>query len=590
MFLISSNSVTAKGEYVSSMCNGSPLADYSTCTGNGSECYYEVLIGYCISCDTTTCDVNQGVCFLDLNVPIGMNKLDSGIYLVPASASCQDVNDRVCGPLNRGGLLCGQCKPGYGPALYSSTGKCFYCSSEYSASWWWLVYLSLELVPSTVFYLVVILFNVRTTAPPYTAFVFFNQLFALLYKIHPFIRLNLKFKVNTVLLHVVLTMISFWNLDFFRHVIPPFCVSTGLNDMHVVLLECISAFYPLLLVIVTFICIELHARNFRPLVILWMPIHAYFATCRRNMNPKSSIIAAFATFLSLSFSKILFIVLQFTLIAKYNVLGRDDSRLKGLYTSIYGNTTAEYWKQLASTPYLVPLLFVVIVIQLPTLVLLLYPLKAFRRLLACCGSSTYSTTYFFIDTFQGHYKDGTNGSRDFRAASSISFLLRNLFCLVLANYRSRRGLPTQSDYTLMIYILVIASLFYGVVQPCKKKYMNVAECVVYSAAALMLLSFGIGHNYSHPKKVSLSHGGDMYFHYYLSLIFLVLPSLLLLFMVVAKMMVCLCCCRNTLIQKVNMLSYRIIHKNIVNTGDSNVVISNEIPDRLEYPQEYEPIP
>ena len=66
-----------------------------------------------------------------------------------------------------------------------------------------------------------------------------------------------------------------------------------------------SAFYPLFLVILTFVCIELHARNFRPLVILWKPVHKYFANCRRKLDPKSSIIAAFATFASLSFSKIL---------------------------------------------------------------------------------------------------------------------------------------------------------------------------------------------------------------------------------------------------------------------------------------------
>ncbi len=70
----------------------------------------------------------------------------------------------------------------------------------------------------------------------------------------------------TKLLSGVLTLISFWNLDFFRHVLPPFCISSRLTDLDVLRLDCISAFYPLFLALLTLVLIELHARNFCPLV------------------------------------------------------------------------------------------------------------------------------------------------------------------------------------------------------------------------------------------------------------------------------------------------------------------------------------
>ena len=63
------------------------------------------------------------------------------------------------------------------PAL----GSVFECKDDGSVRQL-LLYLALELVPSTIFYFVVIFFNVRTTAPPYTAFVFFSQFFAFLYQ------------------------------------------------------------------------------------------------------------------------------------------------------------------------------------------------------------------------------------------------------------------------------------------------------------------------------------------------------------------------------------------------------------------------
>ena len=136
----------------------------------------------------------------------------------------------------------------------------------------------------------------------------------------------------------------------------------------------ISAFYPLSLVILTFICIELHARNFRPLVILWKPVHKYFANCRRKIDPKSSVIAAFATFESLSFSKIIAIALLAMFPGTYDVFARnsDQHKVRRLYDhSIQGNTTSEYYKQLATTPYFIPLLIVFVIAQLPTLLLLL---------------------------------------------------------------------------------------------------------------------------------------------------------------------------------------------------------------------------
>ena len=255
-FILNTVTVAAERENGTEECTlGNKFIKHSTCHYNNSGCDIPFWIGDCLSCEPSTCEIVSGECFLDLdmNSSLAADLKTGMIYSkLPPPKSCKELNDRMCGGMNREGLFCSQCKPGYGPAPYSSTGKCFECKDDGSVRQW-LLYLALELVPSTIFYLMVIFFNVRTTAPPYTACVFFSQFFAFLYQIHSYIRLKLTLQVNKVVLHGILTLSSFWSLDFFHHLVPPFCISSRLTDLHVLFLECdICSSIHFLLVILTF--------------------------------------------------------------------------------------------------------------------------------------------------------------------------------------------------------------------------------------------------------------------------------------------------------------------------------------------------
>ena len=65
----------------------------------------------------------------------------------------------------------------------------------------------------------------------------------------------------TIILWVFFTVSGIWNLDFFCYLIPPFCVSDQINPLHVITLEYVVAFYPLLLTVIVYICVQLHARG-----------------------------------------------------------------------------------------------------------------------------------------------------------------------------------------------------------------------------------------------------------------------------------------------------------------------------------------
>ena len=81
----------------------------------------------------------------------------------------------------------------------------------------------------------------------------------------------------------------------------------------------------------------------------------------------------------------------------------------------------------------------------------------------------------FMDTFQSHYKDGTETIEQHRA---LVFSLEVLYYTIANCWSWIEDL----NYTAIIYFVAITSLFYGIIHPCKK-YMN---SVVYCAAGLLL--------------------------------------------------------------------------------------------------------
>ena len=83
----------------------------------------------------------------------------------------------TCGTHNRESRLCNKCKQGYSPAVYAFSLMCAKCSSNSVAEW--ALYLLSVLFPITVFYIFVIMFNIRATAPPFTAFVLMCQTYCM---------------------------------------------------------------------------------------------------------------------------------------------------------------------------------------------------------------------------------------------------------------------------------------------------------------------------------------------------------------------------------------------------------------------------
>ena len=90
----------------------------------------------------------------------GTNRMYSEM---PSNAS--QLDEVMCGPYNRRGLLCGECKDGYGPAVYTFDMTCANCSSLWSRYAIFL-YLFLRFVPTTLIFLCFVVFRFDITSGP----------------------------------------------------------------------------------------------------------------------------------------------------------------------------------------------------------------------------------------------------------------------------------------------------------------------------------------------------------------------------------------------------------------------------------------
>ena len=135
---------------------------------------------------------------------------------MPSNAS--QLDEVMCGPYNRRGLLCGECKEGYGPAVYSFNWKCANCSSLWSG-YAITIYLFLQFVPPTLIFICLVVFRFNITSGPLVGYVLFCQISieSITYRdtyIYDYIQSHLPAFLKFLVL-LSATVSQFWSLQFF---------------------------------------------------------------------------------------------------------------------------------------------------------------------------------------------------------------------------------------------------------------------------------------------------------------------------------------------------------------------------------------
>ena len=367
-----------------------------------------------------------------------------------------------------------------------------------------------------------------------------------------------------IALQVLLVVCGIWSLDFFRSVIPAFCVSSSIKAVYALALEYLVAFYPIFLILITYACIKLHDNNFRPVVWLWKPFHRYFVHFRRTWDSKASIINAFTTFLLLSFSKVLFV--SFTLLYYFHT-AYFGSRKCVLY---YDPTIECNTQEFAIFAAIAGCVLVISVI-LPTLLLIVYPTRLFRRCVSCCGFRRWHALHVFVESFHGQYKDKTNGTHDFRMVSATFLILR---ILILAFFIDRHYYKRNSSAQCVL--LAVASCFYAVVKPYKLNFMNNVDIVILFLLAVFSVatSYSVSHHFTYVLLISV--------------LLLGIPHMVLI------LYVCYRLTKKAGITQCLKRKYKTLRGCILAITHTSADVEAEsdtssLPDRLINPGEYEPL-
>ena len=396
-----------------------------------------------------------------------------------------ELNNRICGPLNRKGLVCSECTDGFGPSVTSFEYRCANCTDN----WYGVpLFLFLEFVPITVFYIICLAFQICITSAPMPCFIMYAQIIVITFdsatSTTPTLYKIIRKEIWNHRLDIKITLLLYrvFNLEFGHYLLPPYCLSSSLKFIHVAYLGYISAFYPLLLIFLTWVCVELHGRNFRPLVWLWKPFHRCFVRLRRGWDTKSDIIDVFTTFFLLSYGKIMYqtlLLLNRDEITNINHLGQHFTSYQCVADQSipYGST----YHLLFAIP---SVLIFIICNFLPPLLLILYPSRAFQLCLSKCHLNSI-TLNIFIEKIYGCYRNGLDGGRDMRSISGLYFFLKIMPFLIKLIVRTFSKYHAIIRWFYFGTLFFIAALSVGITKSYKKPYMNYMDIFILSNLALI---------------------------------------------------------------------------------------------------------
>ena len=416
------------------------------------------------------------------------NKSTTNNYIsLPSNVS--ELNDYMCGPLNRKGIMCSQCIDGYGQSVTSIGHTCSDCTN----AWYGVpLYLFLEFVPITIFYFIIIFFKINMTSAPMLTFVFYCQI-----GVSTFLMLSNRYlfsgSITYRFLDILITLYGIWNLDFFRYAIPPFCVSPHLKGIHITFMYYISAFYPLCLIAISWLIIVLPPKNSTITLRLQNLIQWFSKYTSTKSDAKNTMIDVFATFFLLCYAKIVFTCLR---VLSYRVtLNVNDTSIHEI-TYLKSDPTVVFFSR-EHLPFAIISIAIFLVVLLPMpLLLALFPSPSFRLLLFKLKFASRSMTALkvFLDKFYSCYRDGLNGQKDMRSLVSMHFFLR-----LICNFLNVDEVLISVSFTVVIFLYTASSLLIAIARPYKKAYMNITDSLILINLALISV---VLNNYSQQNHNS----------------------------------------------------------------------------------------
>lgn len=445
------------------------------CTARDSTAQSLVQLGYCMTFDNSTNETLLLSCPYNTGYSHNLHRL-----YVTMNTTVSNLNQFTCGPLKRADIYCQKCTNDSGPSPFTLDLSCFSCTSSYHG---WLLYLLFELFPLTIFLVLVTILKIKPANGYLNSFILLSQVIVALLTFNsetPFLySLGRWSIISEVLVKTLQTVYGFWNLDFFRHVIPGFCVSPALNNLDVVALQLLSVFYPMSIILTAWLIIHLYERNFRPFVWAWRPFRRGLSHFSVTNNPKKAVVNLFTTFLLFSYSKLVFVASHLVTKVQVESMNPLNGKISLKTRILFLEPAISYFSPQHGRYVALSFFLFFVFILPPPLILLLYPTKWFQKFLnKFCQKSR--TIRMFAHACHGCFKNGLNDTRDCRHFAGAYLLLRLALPLC------------KSSFTSLVYAWLMVSVCFGIAtiliavcRPYKNPYLSALDF-------FFMLAFTIG--------------------------------------------------------------------------------------------------
>ena len=430
------------------------------------QCSVALLRCYCLTSSGDASDPQFGVghCFYGC-----FNTTDYMEYFTVTMESYQE----TCTVFNRTDMLCGKCIDGFSLPAYSFSVRCVPCQN---ITQWrrTLQYIAIAYGPLTVFMFMIVVFTVSVNSAPLHGWIFVCQMASL--------ALNMRVLTTSAehnqdmsytYAQVFGSLFGIWNLDFFRSVYCPFCLHSSLTTLQVMSLDYIIAAYPLVIIVIMYVLVDLHSRDCRPVVVMWRPFHYCFARFRHQLNIRTSLVDAFGTFFSLSYVKFLSTTVDLIMPSKVWNGGSNNYSLH-----VYFDGSMQLFKD-RHIPFGVLSMAVFSVCNvLPLVLILIYSFPQTQKLTSCFPVCIQRLLRPFMDNLLGCYKDGTNGTRNCRYFAVVYHVARIVY------FSCFTWTESLYLYPITVYICIILGMLVAVIQPYKSLAYNTVDTILVLSLGL----------------------------------------------------------------------------------------------------------
>ena len=419
--------------------------------------------------------------------------------LIKMPNASEDLTNFFCGN-KRQGLVCGECKEGYSAYFHSRDVLCGdnkYCGIGM------LFYLLSEIIPITVFFILVITFGISLSSGTVNGLVYFSQVIDVFSQ-------DLSFSIrneNSWILSSHQLFYGIFNFEFFS--IFPFCLWERATVMDVLTFKYVTTTFSFMLIFFIVLVMNYCNKKF---------IRVCPGKCWPRVRKDSSITHGISTFLVICYgqcTRACFLILIYT-----SLSGKPG--IQDIKVTYYGGL--RYLSNEHLTYAIPAIIYTVVLVILPPLCLIVYPL--ILHLLTLCKLSEHPAVNKILqflcinrlmplfDSFQSCYKD------KLRFFAGLYFLYRIMAFLA---YWLSDTIPLTLVATLILGIHSMAN-------PYKSWRHNLIDTLIF-------LDITIIGSISIMIRFQLTdeHNGSILALLYAQLFFIYLPALSFVMIIISKL-------------------------------------------------------